>query len=141
MDFGELTLDGLVDPEALFSAIPEADLRKIRLQAPQSNIKVGPAPNFQIMVANGQLETSKSIFRNLHGHGKTHQSTNWPLIPSKQKYYFGHETGCPQFPLFLNAIEAVDHKYTNVMEPICIREDVTIPTYDRQLIQMASQLY
>ena len=35
MDFGELTLDGLVDTGALSSAIPEADLRKIRLLAPQ----------------------------------------------------------------------------------------------------------
>ena len=59
MDFGQLTLDGLVDTEALSSAIPEADLRKIRLLAPQSIVKEGPAPNFQIMVANGQLETPK----------------------------------------------------------------------------------
>ena len=60
MGFGELTLDGLVDTEALSSAIPEADLRKIRLLAPQSIVKEGPAPNFQIVVANGQLETPKS---------------------------------------------------------------------------------
>ena len=60
MDFGELTLDGLVDTGALSSAIPEADLRKIRLLAPQSIIKEGPAPNFQSMVANGQLENPKS---------------------------------------------------------------------------------
>ena len=60
MDFGELTLDGLVDTRALSSTIPEADPRKIRLLAPQSIIKEGPAPNFQIMVANGQLETPKS---------------------------------------------------------------------------------
>ena len=39
MDFDELTLDGLVDTGALSSAIPEADLRKIRLLAPQSIIK------------------------------------------------------------------------------------------------------
>ena len=44
MDFGELTLDGLVDTGALSSAIPEADLRKIRLLAPQSKIKEGPLP-------------------------------------------------------------------------------------------------
>ena len=59
-DFGELTLDGLVDTGALSSAIPEADLRKIRLLAPQSTIKEGSAPNVQIMVAIGQLETPKS---------------------------------------------------------------------------------
>ena len=57
MDFGELTIDGLMDTGALSSAIPEMDLRKIRLLSPQSLIREGPPPNFQIMVANGQLET------------------------------------------------------------------------------------
>ena len=60
MDFGELTIDGLIDTGAHSSAIPEADLRKISLLAPQSIVKEGPAPTFQIMVANGQLETPKS---------------------------------------------------------------------------------
>ena len=60
MDFGELTIDGLIDTGALSSAIPEMDLRKIRLLSPQSVIREGPPPNFQIMVANGQLETPKS---------------------------------------------------------------------------------
>ena len=60
MDFGEITIDGLVDTGALSSAIPEADLRKIRLLAPQSIVEEGPAPNFQKMVANGQLQTPKS---------------------------------------------------------------------------------
>ena len=60
MDFGELTLDGLIDTGANSSAIPEADLRKIRLLVPKSIVKEGPAPSFQIMVANGDLETPKS---------------------------------------------------------------------------------
>ena len=60
MDFVELTIDGLIDTGALSSAIPEMDLRKIRLISPQSVIREGPPPNFQIMVANGQLETPKS---------------------------------------------------------------------------------
>ena len=59
MDFGQLTIDGLIDTGSLSSAIPEADLRKIRLLAPQSIVKEGPAPTFQIMVANLQLETPK----------------------------------------------------------------------------------
>ena len=33
MDFGELTIEGLIDTEALSSAIPESDLRKIRFLA------------------------------------------------------------------------------------------------------------
>ena len=39
VDFGELTIDGLIDTGALSSAIPEADLRKVRLLAPQSLVK------------------------------------------------------------------------------------------------------
>ena len=60
MDFGELTIDGLIDTGALSSAIPEMDLRIIRLLSPQSVIREGQPPNFQIMGANGQLETPKS---------------------------------------------------------------------------------
>ena len=60
LDLGELTIDGLIDTGALSRAIPEADLRKIRLLSPQSIVKEGPAPTFEFLVANGQLETPKS---------------------------------------------------------------------------------
>ena len=56
MDSGELTLDGLVDTGGLSSAIPGADRRYIRILTLQSINKEGPAPNFQLLVANGQLE-------------------------------------------------------------------------------------
>ena len=46
-------------PRTLSSAIPEMDFRKIRSLSPQSVIRKGPPPNFQILVANGQLETPK----------------------------------------------------------------------------------
>ena len=51
LDFGELNIDGLIDTGALSSAIPEADLRKIRLLAPHTKLNEGP-PEFQFMVAN-----------------------------------------------------------------------------------------
>ena len=60
-DFGELTIDGLFDAGSLFSAIPETDLRKNGLLALQSFGKQGTAPIFEIIVANGPLETLKSI--------------------------------------------------------------------------------
>ena len=56
MDFEKLTLDGLIDTGALTSAISEADLNKIKLLSNEAIKDTGPAPNFQIMVANGQLE-------------------------------------------------------------------------------------
>ena len=63
MDFGDLTIDGLIVTGTLYSALPEMDLRKIRLLSPQSVIRGGPPSNVQIMVANGQLETSKSTIQ------------------------------------------------------------------------------
>ena len=56
MDFGELNIDGLIDTGASSGAIPEADLSNIRLLAPHTILNEGPPPEFQIMVANGQLE-------------------------------------------------------------------------------------
>ena len=56
MDFGELDIDGLIDTSALSSAIPDADLRKNGLLAPHTKLNEGPPTEFQIMVANGQLE-------------------------------------------------------------------------------------
>ena len=56
MDFKELNVDGLIDTGALSSAIPEADLRKIRLLAAHTILNEGPPLEFQIMVANGHLE-------------------------------------------------------------------------------------
>ena len=44
MDFGEIKIDGLIDTGALSSAIPEADLRKIRLLAPHTIINEVPPP-------------------------------------------------------------------------------------------------
>ena len=56
MDFENITLDGLIDRGALTSAISEQDLNKIKLLANEAIKETGPPPNFQIMVANGQLE-------------------------------------------------------------------------------------
>ena len=56
MDFEKLTLDGLIDTGALTSAICEQDLNRIKLLANEAIKETGPPPNFQIMVANGQLE-------------------------------------------------------------------------------------
>ena len=143
MDFGELTLDGLVDTGTLSSAIPEADLRKIRLLAPQSIVKEGPAPHFQIMVANGQLETPKSTVElkfevgdiEFHEICIVMEKLTSPLIGlsflQRNNTILGMRQGVLNFPFFSMQLKTADHKYTNVMKPICIREDVT----------MASQLY
>ena len=153
MDFGELTLDGLVDTGALSSAFPEADLRKIRLLAPQSIVEEGPAPNFQIMVANGQLETPKSTVElkfeigdiDFHEIFIVMEKLTSPLIGLSFLQWNNSILDMRQevlnFPFFSMQLKTADHKYTNIMEPICIREDITIPPNDRHMISMYSQIY
>ena len=153
MDFGELTLDGLVDTGALSSAIPEADLRKIRLLAPQPLVKEGAAPNFQIMVANGQLETPKSTVELKFEVGdiEFHETLivmgklTSPLIGlsflQRNNTILDMGQGVLNFPFFSMQLKTADHKYTIIMEPISIREDIIIPPNDRHSVVMPSQLY
>ena len=105
MDFGELTFNGLIDTGALSSATPERDLRKIRLLSAQSVIREGPPPNFQIIVANGQLETTKSTIElkfevgdlEFHEIFIVMEDLTGPIIGlmflQKKPYSSGHETG------------------------------------------------
>ena len=50
------TLDALVDSGAFVSAIAQDDLETIKQKASNNTLKIDDPPNFQIQVANGQLE-------------------------------------------------------------------------------------
>ena len=118
MDFGELTIDGLIEIGALSSAIPEMDLRKILLLSSQPVIREGPRPNFQIMVANGQLETPKSTIELKFEGGdiESHEffivmehlsirTDYWTNVPSEKSNSSGHETRNPQFHVLFHAAQ------------------------------------
>ena len=153
MAFGELTLDSLVDTGTLSSAIPEEDLRKIQKLAPQSIVKEGPAPNFKILVANGQLKTPKSTVElkfevgdiEFHEIFIVMEKLTSPLIGlsflQRNNTILDMKQGVLNFPFFSMQLKTADHKYTNVMESICIRKEVTIPPNDRHSVQLSSQLY
>ena len=127
MDFGELTLDGLVDTGGLSSAIPEAELRETPLLAPQSITKEGPAPNFQIMVAYGQLETPKSTVELKFEVGDIDfyeifivlEKLTSPLVGlsflQRNNTILDMRQGILNFPLFSMQLKTVDDKYTNFM--------------------------
>ena len=51
-----LTIDAHVDSGAYVSAIAQKELDRIQQQAPSNILKIDEPPNFQIQVANGQLE-------------------------------------------------------------------------------------
>ena len=61
LDFeNNLTVDALVDSGAFVSAITQDDLETIKQKAPNNILKIDDPPNFQIQVANSQLEKSLS---------------------------------------------------------------------------------
>ena len=153
MDFGELNIDGLIDTGALSSAIPEADLRKIRLLAPHTIINEGPPPEFQIMVANGQLEApiatvelqfevGDSTFRE-----KLIVMTNLtsPLIGllflQRNSTILGMRQGILNFPFFSMQLKNEDRTYPNVIEPILNPVETILQPGKRTTIWVKSQIY
>ena len=152
MDFGELTINGLVDTGALTSAIPESDLRKIKMLTTQSIIKEGPSPSFQILVANGQLETPKTtveltfevgdiefhdifiVMDNLTGpiKGLMFSQRNHTVLDLRQRIL--------TFPYFSMQLKSADHKDSNVLEPFLSPFNITNPPNDIVTIQTHSQI-
>ena len=153
MDFGELTIDGLIDTGALSSAIPEMDFRIIRLLSPQSVIWEGQHPNFQIMVANGQLETPKNTIELKFEVGdiefyemfKVLEHLTGPSIGlmflQRNHTVLDMRQGILNFPSFSMQLKTADHKYSNVLEPILNPTEITIPPNDRVLNRTNSLLH
>ena len=57
LDFeNNLTVDALVDSRAFVSAIAQDDLDTVKQKPPKNIVKIDDPPNFQIQVANCQLE-------------------------------------------------------------------------------------
>ena len=105
------------------------------------------------MVANGQLETPKSTVelkfevRDIEFHEIfiVMEKLTSPLIGlsflQRNNTILDMRQGVLNFPFFSVQLKTADPKYTNVMEPICIREDVTTPPNDQHSVQLSSQLY
>ena len=148
----KLTIDGLIDTGALSSAIPEMDLQKVLLLSPQSVIRECPSSNFQIMVANGQLETPKSTIElkfevgdiEFHGIFIVKEHLTGPIIRllflQQNHTVLDMRQGILKFPFFFMQLKTADHRYCNVLEPIFNPTKRNIPTNDRVLIRTNSLL-
>ena len=153
MDFGELNIDGLIDMGALSSAIPQADLHKIRLLAPHTKLNEGPPPEFQIMVANGQLEAPIATVElqfevgDITFREKFIVMTNLtsPLIgllfPQRNSTILDMRQGTLNFPFFLMQLKNEDRTYPNVVEPILNPAKTTLQPGKRTTIWVKSQTY
>ena len=153
MDFGELNIDGLIDTGALSSAIPEADLRKIRLLAPLTILNEGPPPEFQIMVANGQLEAPVAIVELQFEVGDITFRENFivltnltsPLIGllflQRNSTILDIRQGILNFPLFSMQLKNEDRTYPNVSEPILNPAETILQPGKKTTIWVKSQIY
>ena len=153
VDFRELNIDGLLDTGALSGAIPEADLRKIRLLAPHTILNGGPPPEFQIMVANGHLEAPIATVELQFGVGditfreKFIVMTNLtsPLIGllflQRNSTILDMHQGILNFPFFPMQKKNENRTYPNVIEPILSPVE-TIPQPRKQTtIWVKSQIF
>ena len=153
MNFGELNIDGLIETGALSSAIPEADLRKTRLLAPHTILNEGPPPEFQIMVANGQLEAPIAavelqfevgdiIFRE-----KFIVMTNLtsPLIGllflQRNNIILDMRQRILNFLFFSMQLKKEDRTYPNVIEPKLNPVDTILQPGKRTTFWVTSQIY
>ena len=153
MDFGELNIDGLIDTGALSSAIPEADLRKIRLLAPHTIINEGPPPEFQIVVANGQLEAPIATVELQFEVGDITFRENFivmtnltsPLIGllflQRNSTILDMRQGILNFPFFSMQLKNEDRTYPNVIEPIINPVDTILQQRQRTTIWVKSEIY
>ena len=153
MDFGELNIDGLIDTGDLSSAIPEADLRKIRLLAPHTISNESPPPEFQIMVANGQLEAPIATVElqfeasDITFREKFIVMTNLtiPLIGllflQRNSTILDKRQGILNFPFFSMQLKNEDRTYPNVIEHILNPVETTLQPGKRTTIWVRSQIY
>ena len=152
MDFGELTIDGLIDTGALSSAIPESDLKKIRLLTPKSIIEEAGPPNFHIIVANGgveqpigqvllQFEVGDLEFQERFIVMK--KLTN-PLIGlsflQRNNTVLDTRQAVLNFPFFSMHLETTDQPTPDTQEPIILESNMCVKPNEITTDQMSRQI-
>ena len=153
MDFEELNIDGLIHTGALSGAISEADLRKIRFLAPHTILNEGPPPEFQIMVANGQLEAPIATVElqfevgDITFREKFIVMTNLtsPLIGllflQRNSTILDMRQGILNFPFFSMQLKNEDRTYPNVIEPTLNPVETILQSGKRTTVWVKSQIY
>ena len=152
-DSVELNIDGLKDTGALSSTIPEADFRKIGLLAPHTILNEGPPPEFQIMVANRQLEATIAIVELQFEVGDNTFREKFMVMTNLKSPFIGllflqrNSTILDlrqvilNFPFFSMQLKNEDRTYPNVIEPILNPVDTVLKPEKWTTIWVKSQTY
>ena len=134
-----LTLDALVDSGAYVSAKAQKELDRIQQQAPSNILKIDDPNNFQIQVANGQLEkptataTLKShigdhIFAELFVVMKNLTGPNIGLHFMKYNSVVIDTThGLNHFPHLTMQVKSASSQASAKPEPVLNHDSITIP--------------
>ena len=140
LDFkNNLTVHALVDSGAFVSAIAQDDLDTIQQKAPDNILKIDEPPNFQIQVANGQLEkplataTLKFEFRDntFAEHFDVMKKLTGPIIRlhfmRNNRVVIDTTHALIHFPHLTMQVETTSSETTTKPQPVITDEALTIP--------------
>ena len=133
-----LTVDALVDSGAFVSAIAQDDMETIQQKAPNNILKIDDPPNFQIQVANGQLEKPLSTAtlkfeigdNSFAEHFGVREKLTGPIIGLHFMRYYSvvidTTHGLIHFPHLMMQIKTASSDTTTKPQPVIIDEALTI---------------
>ena len=140
LDFeNNLTVDALVDPGAFVSAIAQNDLETIKQKAPNNILKIDDPPNFQIQVANGQLEKPLSTDTLKFEIGDNSFAEHFVVMKKLTGPIFGLHFmrnksvvidtthGLTHFPHLTMQVKTASSETTTKPQPVITDEALTIP--------------
>ena len=134
-----LTIDALVDSGAYVRAIAQKELDRIKQKSPSNVLKIDDPPNFQIQVANGQLEKPTAtatlnfdigdhIFAE---HFVVMKNLRGPII---RLHFMRHNTvvidtthGLIHFPHLTMQVKSASSQVSAKPQPVLVHDSITIP--------------
>ena len=148
LEFGNnLTVDAVVDSGAFVSAVAQDDLETIKHKAPNNILKIDDLPNFQIQVANGQLEkplsTATQKFEigdnSFAEHFVVMKKLTGPIIGlhfmRNNSVVIGTTHGLIQFPHLTMQVKTASRETTTKPQPVITDETLTIPRTTTKTIE------
>ena len=140
LDFEKnLTVDALVDSGAFVTAIAHDDLESIKQKAPNNILKIDDPPNFQIQVANGQLEKPLSTAtlkfeigdNSFAEHFVVMKKLTGPIIGlhfmRNNSVVIDMTHGLIHFPHLTMQVKTASSETTTKPQPVITDEALTIP--------------
>ena len=140
LDFeNNLTVDAPVDSGAFVRAIAQDDLETIKQKDPNNILKIDDPPNFQIQVANGQLEKTLSTAtlkfeigdKSFAEHFVVMKKLTRPIIGlhfmRNNSLVIDTTHGLIHFPDLTMQVKTASSETTTKLQPVITDETLTIP--------------